>query len=275
MDRLEKTLQISTMSAPGSQPRRWVLWLHGVFGSGQNFRGLAKQVCAEAPDWGACLVDLRAHGESQGLPPPHTLSAAAADVLELAGRLDGPIEAVVGHSFGGKVALEVARHRPETMSRLVVLDASPSARPDALARDTAGRVLAMLEQMPWPLVSRDDFIARIEQEGYPRGIAQWLAMNVRRQGDGYRLRNDLDAIRSMLGDYFATDSWSVVEDAALEITMVIGGRSEVLDDADRARAHEIAERRANVSVVLLPEAEHWVHVDEPEAVCAAVLEALG
>jgi len=274
MDRHEKTLQISTLSAPGSQPRRWVVWLHGVFGSGQNFRGLAKQVCAEAPDWGACLVDLRAHGDSQGLPPPHTLSVAARDVHEVLARLDGPVEAVVGHSFGGKVALEVARERSETMSRLVVLDASPSARPDALARDTAGRVLAMLEQMPWPLASRDDFIGRIERQGYPRGIAQWLAMNVRRQGDGYRLRNDLDAIRSMLSDYFATDSWSVVEEATLQITMVIGGRSEVLDEADRTRAHEIAERRANVNVVTLPTAAHWVHVDDPEGVRAAVVEAL-
>jgi esterase len=50
-------------------------------------------------------VDLRLHGGSTGFEPPHTLGAAADDVDRLVEHLDFHAAAVMGHSFGGKVAL--------------------------------------------------------------------------------------------------------------------------------------------------------------------------
>ena len=98
------------VTPPGETPERWILFLHGILGSGANWRTFAKNLVAEKPGWGAVLVDLRLHGESrEGFPPPHTLGAAAADVIALEKGIPGPIGAIVAHSFGGKVALEHAR----------------------------------------------------------------------------------------------------------------------------------------------------------------------
>ena len=57
----------------GAAPTRWIYFLHGIFGMGTNFRGVAKSLAAATPDWGFVLVDLRGHGASQGFAPPHTL----------------------------------------------------------------------------------------------------------------------------------------------------------------------------------------------------------
>jgi esterase len=270
------TLAHVILPPAGAAPARYALWLHGVFGSGQNFRSVAKAVSTAAPGWGTVLVDLRAHGASRALSPPHTLTAAARDLEAVVAEVPGPVGAVIGHSFGGKVALRfVERFAPSTLERLVLLDSSPSARPDALGRDTAGRVLAMLESVAWPLASREAFVEHVTGRGYERGIADWLAMNVRRAPDGFRLRNDLHVIRAMLEDYFATDLWAALEDpAGPAVTVVVGGRSAVWGEEDLARLALLAERRRDVEVVRLEAAGHWVHADDPAGVTRAVTRAL-
>lgn len=64
------------------------------------------------PSWQLLLVDLRCHGESAGHPTlsslPNTVDGAAADVLNLLRQLKLFPEALVGHSFGGKVVMSMA-----------------------------------------------------------------------------------------------------------------------------------------------------------------------
>ena len=45
------------VTAPSATPAYWMLFLHGILGSGPNWRTFAKQVVAERPDWGAVLED--------------------------------------------------------------------------------------------------------------------------------------------------------------------------------------------------------------------------
>ena len=54
------------------------------------------------PDWGVILVDLRQHGRSEAGQTPHTVGACAEDLHAIIGEL-GVIDALAGHSFGGKV----------------------------------------------------------------------------------------------------------------------------------------------------------------------------
>lgn len=254
--------------------------LHGIFGSGGNFRTLARRLAAAAPDWGFVLVDLRMHGQSQGAPAPHTLAAAADDLLRLESALARPIAGVMGHSFGGKVAMTFVERRPRALDCAIVLDASPSANP-GLGRESSTRgVLEQLRAIPWPLASREDFFTRMEQAGYSRPLVEWLAMNVRSKTrdprDGFELRLDLDVIGALLDDYFATDLWSVVEQPKVDeaLCMVIGGRSTVFTAADRARLAHLTLRSPRLVVKVLERAGHWLHVDDPDGLFAALAPLL-
>jgi pimeloyl-ACP methyl ester carboxylesterase len=286
----------SLVAAPGAQPSRWMLVLHGVFGSGNNFRALARRLTQACPTWGMILVDLRAHGLSQGAPPPHSVAAAAADVLRLEQHLDLEVRGIMSHSFGGKVSLaylaqraELARGPVGSAKRLAeleqvwILDAAPGAR--APGRRSEGEdVLELLESLPARLPSREWFLQRVMQQGHSRAMAEWLAMNVRRApaaeglpGEGfYQLRLDLQAIRAMLEDYFGLDLWPVLEHQgfAQEIHMVIGGQSGVWDAQDRARLEALARSGTVVYVHILEGAGHLVHVDDPDGLFGAMRQAL-
>ncbi len=171
----------------------------------------------------------------------------------------------MGHSFGGKVALAyVARARVE-LSQAWVLDASPGARPDRAA--STAEVLRTLRSVPQPLPSRERFLEIVTGLGQPRAIAEWLAMNVRRADDGFRLRLDLDAVEALLASYVATDTWPVLERAegARAFEIVVAGRSDAFDDADRAHLDAIAAREPRVHAHRIEGAGHWVHVDAPDA----------
>lgn len=94
-----------------------VLALHGVTGHSRRW-----QVLAEAlPALRLVAVDLRGHGHSPWAPPWH-LEQHVADALAVLDRLGLDRVDVAGHSFGGAIAVHLARTAPERVRRLVLLD---------------------------------------------------------------------------------------------------------------------------------------------------------
>jgi pimeloyl-ACP methyl ester carboxylesterase len=264
----------SLVSAPDAEPSRWMLVLHGILGSGANFRSFARRLATACPAWGFVLVDLRMHGQSMGAPPPHTIDAAADDLVRLGAALALPIAGVMGHSFGGKVALAYTARQERDLDQAWVLDASLGTRRDR-AGDTE-RIVRMLREVPSPLPSRERFLEIVHEHGHGRAIAEWLAMNVRRDGDTFRLRVDLDAIEALLDSYFAADLWPLVErpEGTRALHVVVAERSDALDGADRARLAAVAAREPRVSSHLVAGAGHWVHVDAPDALFALMRASL-
>lgn len=279
------------VTAPSAAPARWMLVLHGIFGSGANWRTFVRRLAeaqtqggapgAAARPWGFILVDLRAHGLSQGPPPPHTLATAADDLLRLGDRLGLDVRGVMGHSFGGKVALAYLERRREGVERAFILDADPSAKAPSESGTESAAVLDLLRAMPQPIASREAFLDAVQAAGFSRGIAEWLAMNVRRDGDGFRIRLDLDAMADLLADYFARDLWHVLEDApagaaaeARRVHVVLGGRSTAIPPASRSRFEALAARAPWFSVHVLPNAGHWLHVDDPDGLFDVIRASL-
>jgi esterase len=261
----------------GASPSRWMLVLHGILGSGGNFRSIARKLTESCPDWGFVLADLRGHGLSQNPPPPQTVSAAAEDLIRLGQSLGLPIAGVMGHSFGGKVALAYLGLRAGELDQAWVLDAGPGAYPELIRSTSTSAVLRMLEEMPQPLPSRERFFEIVAEHGLDKGTAEWLAMNVRRADDGFRFRLDLKVIRALLEDYIENDLWPVLETPGMakEVHVVLGGRSTSVPETDKDRYRALAASSLGaVRVHELPNAGHWVHVDDPEGLLSLLRPAL-
>lgn len=267
------------VTARDVEPTRWLAFLHGIYGRGANWRSIARKLAGVRPDWGYVLVDLRMHGGSQGAPPPHTVARAAEDLGALAAVLadDGrPLAAVSGHSFGGKVALELRHTTRLPLEHTFVLDASPSPRSGGLddQSDTVVAVLRLLTDLRGPFSSRDDFVGAVEQRGFALGLAQWLAMNLERRAHGYELALDPAALRALLEDHYARDLWPAAAADAGPGTLdfVIAGKSNTVSADDRARLQVLA--REGVGVVEIPDAGHWLHVDAGSRVVEILAERL-
>lgn len=260
-------------------PEKWAFFLHGILGSGANWRTFAKRVVARCPSWGAALVDLRMHGNSQSMPPPHTVAACAEDLFALHPSLAAPIRAVIGHSFGGKVALAYSALRATLgtpLDLVVSVDSNPGLREDASGSAQIHAVISALESLPSVVVSRDAFASHMRERGLSDGLVAWLMMNLRPVDGGFAVRLDLAAIRAMLGDYFARDDWSLVERPAdTRVAMIVGGRSPAFSQIERDRiAASSRAHPALVSLDVIEHAGHWVHVDAPDELFEIVTREL-
>jgi lipase len=82
-------------------------------------------------------VDLRGHAHSDW-EPPWDLDTHVLDLLETADALDVGVTDWMGHSFGGRLVLELAARAPDRVRRLVLLDPAiwvPPPRALELAED--------------------------------------------------------------------------------------------------------------------------------------------
>lgn len=244
-----------------ADPAGRLLVLHGFLGAGRNWSSFARRLVDLRPGWEACLVDLRLHGDSLDVAPPHSVEAAAEDVVEIADASDRPV-ALLGHSFGGKVALLALARLPTPPSQCWVIDSTPSV---SRGGGSAERMLERLESSPPDFPDRDAGVRWIMEAGFDAPTARWMATNLERVGDAFRWRLDAGGLRSLLDDFLATDAWSVLEDPppGTEIHVVRARASSIVAPADVERLERIAARGEPVELHEL-EGGHWLHMDNPD-----------
>jgi lipase len=149
-----------------------VACMHGVQAYGRRFRRLAEERLVPA-GFRVLGLDFRGHADS-GWEPPWSIEQHVADVVETIGR-----PAIwLGHSFGGRLVLEVAARHPDLVERAVLLDPSlhvPPARAYALAD---------AERADYSYATREDALAELEaevprapREFFEEEVAEHLAPN--------------------------------------------------------------------------------------------------
>lgn len=265
-------LHHAALSSEQHPPTRWLYLLHGIYGSGRNWASFARRLVEKHPDWGVILVDLRMHGESEGFTPPHTVRACAADVQKLEDALGLPAAALLGHSFGGKVALLRAAEGGPELRRIWVVDSTLQVRSPG---GSAWRIIDIVRQLPKEFASRDEVVIALEKHGYEPGIGHWLAMNLRREGARFQWKLDWDAMEELLRDYFATDIWPIVEHppAGIELHLIRAAASNAISEASIARVERAARHSGQVHLHTIA-GGHWVNVENPEGLLTVISETL-
>jgi pimeloyl-ACP methyl ester carboxylesterase len=265
----------SFVGEPGAP--KLAFFLHGALGSGNNLRSLASKLAKLRSEYRFCLVDLRHHGDSQGAPPPNTLAACAGDLAALIAELGQEPEVILGHSFGGKTALMFAQLFPGRARQLWVLDSNPGSQEPTAANEVI-RVIQAVRNTATPAADRAHVVAELVGQGLSSGTANWLATNLQRKPEGFVWRFNLDAIYELMLDYFRVDLWGVLESGAADsdFRVVVAERSDRWAPENRARLEAMLETvRANhdgegtvrgsgtVELHIVPNAGHWLHVDNP------------
>ena len=118
----------------GERRQPALLIVHGLFGSARNWGVVAKRL-AEGRD--VVTVDMRNHGASPRFPT-QSYEDMATDLAQVI-RAEGAPMDVLGHSMGGKAAMQLALTQPALIRRLVVADIAPVP----YAHDNTGHVRAM------------------------------------------------------------------------------------------------------------------------------------
>jgi lipase len=144
-----------------------VVALHGIGGFGRRFRKLAEERLAGR--FRMLAPDLRGHGSSSW-EPPWTIATHVADVLETIEAAGVERARFVGHSYGGRLILELAAAEPERVERAALLDPAVELLPHvgfdfaereradgafATRRDAIDERMVFGDPTPLPFVEED------------------------------------------------------------------------------------------------------------------------
>lgn len=231
-----------------------VAFCHGLFGQGKNWTQVAKALSSEHR---VLLLDMPNHGRS---PWTETFDyVELADLVAAQLEPEGPV-ALVGHSMGGKIAMCLALRHPEQVERLAVVDVAPVAYPSG--REFVGYIETM-RSMDLSAIERRDQAEEALREAVPnRVVRSFLLQNLRRTDDGWHWQLNLDLLGERM-DGLTGWPGEALGDASYDgpVLWVGGARSDYISDE---HAVEMDRRFPRNRRVLVKDAGHWVHSEQPE-----------
>jgi esterase len=251
-----ETVKLAHRDFGGPESGEPVVLLHGLLGSSRNWQGLAR-ILAESHQ--VTGLDLRNHGSS----PHHPIMDYPSMAADVRAWLDGRTVHLVGHSMGGKVAMQLACETPVCIRSLTVVDIAPRAYPARWQRE-----FAAMRRMPVErLASRAEAEAWLEEDIPDWAFRKFLVTNLERSNrTGFRWIINLAILETALPQLFqqVPKPGQRYDGPTLFVT---GGRSRFVEAADHVHIRSIF---TDCRIEAVPDAGHNVHFDQP-LVMAALL----
>jgi esterase len=236
--------------------------LHGLFGSGDNWFGVAPKL---AEKFHVFAPDLRNHGHSPHHPEMgYPLMAADVEKFFSAQKIESAH--VIGHSMGGKVAMQFASDFPARVNKLVVVDMAPRAY--ARTHDKIFAALLALDLVAFQ--TRQQIEDALAPEIPSLNLRRFLLKNLGRDGHGKFLwKMNLPGVAE---NYFNLGKVLVADSRFDKPALFLrGGQSDYINASDETEIHR---RFPAAKIETVTTAGHWLHADAPEEFVRRVLSFL-
>ena len=227
--------------------------MHGMFGSLSNLGVIGR---ALSDNYKVIAVDLRNHGES-----PHSLEmnypCMANDVIKLMDNLAIPKATLLGHSMGGKIAMQIALNHPERINKLILADIAPvNYKPDRHEGVLEG-LQSLKETRPASRKEADKNLENYVEEASTRAF---LLKNLVREDDGrFGLHLYMDGI---VDNYYDTLTLAPTGKPFSGPTLFIKGEdSAYIQDKHRS---EVLRLFPSAELKIIANTGHWLHAEKPE-----------
>lgn len=235
--------------------------LHGLFGSADNWFSIAREL---QKTFTLYLVDQRNHGDS-----PHSeewnYQVMVEDLKELLD--DEKLDQVflMGHSMGGKTAMNFALQYPERVEKLIIADIAPRYYPVHHQTILEGLNAIDLKNTK-SRKEADDILSSYVPE---LGTRQFLLKSLSRDSDGFVWKINLPVITekiNQVGEALAGENQ--YEGPTL---FLAGGNSNYIQQSDLGDMEKFFPK---YEVEFISDAGHWLHAEKPEAVVKEIQKFL-
>jgi len=237
-----------------------LLIAHGLFGSGRNWRAIARRLSADRL---VVTVDMRNHADSFW-DDDHSYDALADDLEKTLGTIDGPVD-VLGHSMGGKAAMVLALRNPANLNRLMVADIAPVAYEHSQISNIDIMRGLDLSQITRRSEADEALKAQLPEEATRAFLLQSLVLS----GDEKRWSLNLNALAQNMDHIVGFPD--VTGRCENKIVFIKGGASDYILPSHMDRIHNLF---PNATLVEIPNAAHWVHAENPRAFIEVVADFL-
>ncbi len=235
--------------------------IHGLFGSLDNWQ-------SHATKWSSMMhvitIDLRNHGRSF-----HSiecdLNVLSEDIFNLLNHLNIKACTILGHSLGGKVAMQFSVNYPDfNLQNIIIVDIAPRKyfTGHQLIFDSLFKInLSTLSK-------RTEAEALLNDTIKDTSTIQFLLKNLYRKDDevGYEWRFNLSSLyqnyESLVDDIYFTKKIEI------PTLLIKGAQSDYVSQEDEVRFNEYFNK---LIIATVPDSGHWVHADNPLVFNAIVL----
>jgi len=237
--------------------------LHGLFGSGKNWRSFAGSLEDDFQVW---TLDARNHGDS-----PHADSMSYQQMAEDVARffVENELENVVllGHSMGGKTAMQLALQFPDRIAALIVVDIAP------VCYDHLHKQLKLIEAMQELHIavemSRSEIEKKLALKIPEKRLLSFLMTNLNRQNGQFQWRIGLEQIAAGMPELLNYPELKSVFKGPVQF---IGGENSAYL---KFEYHALIRKYFPESrITMLENCGHWLHVEQPAAFQKTVNEFL-
>lgn len=235
-----------------------VVVIHGLFGSLENLGPIARVL---AEHYSIVSVDLPNHGRSP------RVTAAQMSLAAMAQQLDQTLQtleleqasvnqvSLLGHSLGGKVAMEYALAYPTKVNKLIVADIAPvqyQPRHQAVFAGLKSVALASIANRKEAERSMADHISE-------EGVRLFLLKSLERNPDavGFRWRMNIEVLEQAYPSFIAAPRMAQFDGPVLFIK---GGDSDYLLTEHQA---DVQARFSQATVKIIHGTGHWLHSQKP------------
>ena len=237
--------------------------LHGLFGSGKNWRSFAGSLEEDFQVW---TLDARNHGDS-----PHADSMSYQQMAEDVVRFfdENELENVIllGHSMGGKTAMQLALRFPDRIAALIVVDIAP------VCYDHQQKQLKLIEAMQGlhleAEMSRSDIEKKLALKIPEKRLLSFLMTNLYRQNGQFQWRIGLEQIAAGMPYLLNYPEVNSVFEGPVQF---IGGENSAYL---KFEYHALIRKKFPESrITMLKNCGHWLHIEQPAAFQKTVNEFL-
>ena len=237
--------------------------LHGLFGSGKNWRSFAGSLEDDFQVW---TLDARNHGDS-----PHADSMSYQQMAEDVARFFAENELknviLLGHSMGGKTAMQLALQFPDRIAALIVVDIAP------VCYDHLHKQLKLIEAMQElhlaVEMSRSEIEKKLALKIPEKRLLSFLMTNLNRQNGQFQWRIGLEQIAAGMPELLNYPELKSVFKGPVQF---IGGENSAYL---KFEYHALIRKYFPESrITMLENCGHWLHVEQPAAFQKTVNEFL-
>ncbi len=238
-----------------------IIILHGLFGMLDNWQTIAKKLAEENTVF---ILDQRNHGKSPH-HPDFNYPILAEDLREFMEQNWIYESHIIGHSMGGKTAMQFALDYPDMVDKLIVVDIAPKKYKGGHQVIFEALFSLDLNQIE----KRNEAEEKLAEYIPEFGVRQFLMKNLtRKKGGGFAWKMNLDAIHNHYQDILAEIEG---EKTNVPTLFINGGQSKYVTAEDR---ESIKELFPSASFKTIGEAGHWVHAEKPKELMRMVEEFL-
>jgi len=235
--------------------------LHGLFGTLENW---GAQIKALAEQFTVYAVDLRNHGRS-----PHndemSYPAMAADIIQLMDEHSLQSAHILGHSMGGKVAMQLALNQPQRVDKLIIVDIAPVQYPHHHQDVMRGLNAVDLQT----LKSRNEADQQLSQYIPELSVRQFLLKNLyRNEQKQFAWRMNLPVLEARY------DNISMAPEGPAYQAPVLFIKGEKSDYITAAYREPILKLFPQADYRMIQGAGHWPHAEKGAAFTKLALNYL-